>query len=101
LKNHARTLKLDGDRFDKCLDRGAQFSAVRADLEEAKSLGLSGTPSFFLNDHFFSGVVDYTALKGLVDQQLALQARPHSEPDDTKQVSRSKASDADVVTAKK
>lgn len=72
LKEHARVLKLDGDRFDTCLDSGAEAAAVKKDLDEAKSLGLTGTPSFFVNGHFFSGVVDYAALKDIVNQQLNL-----------------------------
>lgn len=74
LKEHARVLKLDGDRFDTCLDGGTEAAAVKKDLDEAKSLGLTGTPSFFVNGHFFSGVVDYAALKDIVNQQLNLVA---------------------------
>ncbi len=77
LKEHARVLKLDGDRFDTCLDSGAEASAVKSDLEEAKGLGLTGTPSFFVNGHFFSGVVDYAALKDIVNQQLNGVAAQH------------------------
>ena len=79
LKEHARVLKLDGDRFDTCLDSGAETGAVKKDLDEAKSLGLTGTPSFFVNGHFFSGVVDYAALKDIVNQQLNLAATQHQE----------------------
>ena len=74
LKDHARVLKLDGDRFDACLDGGSEAAAVKKDLDEAKSLGLTGTPSFFVNGHFFSGVVDYAALKDIVNQQLNVVA---------------------------
>lgn len=74
LKEHARVLKLDGDKFDTCLDSGQEAAAVKADLEEGKSLGLTGTPSFFVNGHFFSGVVDYNALHDIVNQQLNLAA---------------------------
>jgi protein-disulfide isomerase len=70
LKEHAHVLKLDEDAFDKCLDSGAEADIVKADLAEAESLGLTGTPSFFVNGHFFSGVVDYAALKDMIDQQL-------------------------------
>jgi len=70
LKEHARTLKLDIDRFDSCLDNGTEADAVKNDLQEAKNLGLTGTPSFFVNGHFFSGVVDYAALKDIINQQL-------------------------------
>jgi protein-disulfide isomerase len=70
LKEHARVLKLDADHFDTCLDNGSEADAVKRDLDEAKSLGLTGTPSFFVNGHFFSGVVDYAALKDIINQQL-------------------------------
>jgi len=79
LKEHARVLKLDGDRFDACLDSGAEAGAVKKDLEEAKSLGLTGTPSFFVNGHFFSGVVDYAALKDMINQQLNAAIARHQE----------------------
>jgi protein-disulfide isomerase len=78
LKAHARVLKLDGDRFDKCLDDGAETAPVKKDLEEAHQLGLTGTPSFFVNGHFFSGAADYTVLKEMVELQLASSPRPVS-----------------------
>jgi protein-disulfide isomerase len=78
LKAHARVLKLDGDRFDKCLDDGAETAPVKKDLEEAHQLGLTGTPSFFVNGHFFSGAADYTVLKEMVELQLASSPRPAS-----------------------
>jgi protein-disulfide isomerase len=71
LKEYARTLKLDTARFDKCVDSGEQTAAVQKGLQEAKELGISGTPSFFINGHFFSGVVKYEDLRGMVDKELA------------------------------
>jgi protein-disulfide isomerase len=70
LKEHARVLKLDGDKFDTCLDSGREAAAVQKDLDEGKQLGLTGTPSFFVNGHFFSGVVDIGTLRDMVNQQL-------------------------------
>jgi protein-disulfide isomerase len=74
LKAEARTLKLDTVEFDKCLDSGEQAAAVDRDRKEGTRLGLSGTPSFFINGHFLSGALDYAALRQVVDQQLAAQA---------------------------
>jgi len=81
LKEHARVLKLDGDRFDKCLDSGAETAAVKKDLEEAQYLGLTGTPSFFVNGHFFSGAANYAVLQEMVEQQLpsASKSSPATE----------------------
>ena len=79
LKKHARVLKLDGDAFDECLDNGDMAEAVKKDLEEGKALGLTGTPSFFVNGHFFSGAVEYATLKQMVDQQIAVDQRNKSK----------------------
>jgi protein-disulfide isomerase len=71
LKAQARALKLDPVEFDKCLDSGEQAAAVERDHKEGARLGISGTPSFFINGHFMSGALDYTTLRQIVEQQLA------------------------------
>ena len=75
LKQDARKLNLDTAAFDKCLDSGEQATAVRAQLGEAEKLGLSGTPSFFINGRFLSGAVDYPTLRTVVEQELAVAAQ--------------------------
>jgi len=76
LKESARTLKLDGDAFDKCLDSGATAAAVKANLDEATALALPGTPGFFLNGRFIEGSVSYDALRSAVLEELARTAKP-------------------------
>ncbi len=75
LKVHAQSLKLDTARFDKCLDSGDEAAAVGQDRKEGIRLGLTGTPSFFINGHFLSGAVDYATLRKVVEQQLAEPSR--------------------------
>jgi protein-disulfide isomerase len=75
LKAQARALKLDADQFDKCLDSGEQAAAVERDRKEGMRLGITGTPSFFVNGHYLSGALDYSALRQIVEQQLATPAR--------------------------
>jgi protein-disulfide isomerase len=70
LKEEARTLKLDGERFDKCLDGGEQIAPVKKDSEEGQRLGIQGTPSFFINGHFMSGAIGYNKLREMVMQEL-------------------------------
>jgi protein-disulfide isomerase len=70
LRSTAAELKLDADKFGKCLDSGKEQAAVAKDLDQGKSLGISGTPSFFINGYFISGAVSYDELRELVDQQL-------------------------------
>lgn len=71
LKAQARALNLDSATFDKCLDSGETAAAVQQDRQEGVKLGLTGTPSFFINGHFISGSLDYATLHRLIDQQLS------------------------------
>jgi len=71
LRSTAADLKLDTDKFGKCLDSNKEQAAVAKDLDTGKSLGISGTPSFFINGYFVSGAISYDQLRELVDQQLA------------------------------
>jgi len=71
LKTLAASLKLDTARFDQCLDSGKEAASVSHDVEQGKSLGVDGTPSFFVNGYFLSGAVQYDTLRDLVERQLA------------------------------
>ena len=71
MKQEARDLKLDGARFDQCLDSGEQIATVKKDAQEGQRLGLQGTPSFFINGHFMSGAVGYAKLRETVLQELS------------------------------
>jgi protein-disulfide isomerase len=74
LKDYARELHLNQESFDKCLDSGETAATVKQDLEQGQKLGLSGTPSFFVNGHYFGGAASYSVIREIVDQQLAFLA---------------------------
>jgi protein-disulfide isomerase len=74
LQEHARKLGLDGAAFDKCLESGEQAAIVNAQFAESQSLQLQGTPSFFVNGHFFSGGLTYEQFRGVVEEELALSS---------------------------
>lgn len=76
LKDFARSLHLDQARFDQCLDSGEQADAVHKDLTEGQKLGLTGTPSFFINGHFLSGAISYAKLQETVQQELTASSAP-------------------------
>ncbi len=73
LKEHARSLHLDGQAFDKCLDSGAQADLVKAQLAEGQGYQIQGTPSFFINGRFFSGGMTFEQLKVIIDEELGPQ----------------------------
>jgi len=74
LKEQAAALHLDTAAFDKCLDSGEQAAVVAKDYAEGKKLGITGTPSFFVNGHYFSGAVNYTMLREMVHEQMVASA---------------------------
>jgi protein-disulfide isomerase len=83
LKENARTLKLDGEAFDKCLDSGQHADRVKANLDEATKLSLPGTPGFFVNGRFLTGAVSYDILRQVVEEELRAipsEAKQHGGP---------------------
>lgn len=50
LKSFAFSLGLDVELFDSCLDSGKYAKRVQYNVAEAKKLGVSGTPTFFIID---------------------------------------------------
>ena len=49
LIGYAGRLGLDRTAFTTCLDEGRFRNAVEADIGEGRSLGVTGTPTFFIN----------------------------------------------------
>ena len=75
LKEHARALQLDTQRFDKCLDSDEQAKVVKAQLDEGRQdLQLEGTPSYFINGRFFTGGMTYEQLRTVIDEELGGRA---------------------------
>jgi protein-disulfide isomerase len=42
-------INLDREEFKRCIDSGSQRGVIAGDIDVADSLGLSGTPSFWIN----------------------------------------------------
>ena len=70
LKRYARDLDLDGAAFDACLDSGQGAARVKQDTEEASRLGVSGTPTFFLNGRKIVGARPFAQFKADIEAAL-------------------------------
>ena len=75
LKQYAQELKLDAAAFDQCLDSGKFVAEVDKDFQEGLALGLTGTPSFFINGRQIVGAQPLTAFQKIIDGELAKQAK--------------------------
>ena len=71
LKQYAKDLKLDAAAFDQCVDSGKYKAAVDQDTQEGLGLGLTGTPSFFINGRQLVGAQPLTAFQKIIDGELS------------------------------
>ena len=69
---YAKGLKLDGEEFAKIMNSDEAKNAVENSEKEALSIGLQGTPSFFLGNKKISPK-NYDEFKKLIDEELGLQ----------------------------
>ena len=69
LKSFASELGLDRARFDSALDSGKFAGLVELDVEDGMKLGLTGTPSLFINGRRVTAKT-YEELKASVDAAL-------------------------------
>jgi protein-disulfide isomerase len=71
LITYAVRLDLPRDAFVACFDSGRSRDAVRADMQEARSLGVTGTPTFFVNGRRLVGAQPLQAFREAVEDALA------------------------------
>lgn len=71
LKVHAKTLNLDAAKFAECLDGGKMKTKVDADMAAGRTVGVNGTPAFFINGISISGAQPYEKFKEIIDAELA------------------------------
>ena len=73
LKQYAAALNLNTEKFNSCLDSGKYASAVQKDLQEGTALGVSGTPTSFINGKSIVGAVPYETFVQEIESALQSQ----------------------------
>jgi protein-disulfide isomerase len=71
LKSYAKEVDLDVDSFDRCFANGKYKAVVQKDLKEGAQLGLTGTPTIFINGREISGNQPLEAFEAIIDEELA------------------------------
>ena len=78
---------LDGPEFQSCLTSERSRTAVLKDMQEAKRLGVAGTPTFIINDTLIRGALSFEDFKGAIEAELKsarsglLHTQAHSSPE--------------------
>ncbi|MEK7097033.1 MAG: DsbA family protein, partial [Patescibacteria group bacterium] len=70
LKKYAKELGLNTGKFNKCLDSGEKKTLVEKDTKYGLSLGVQGTPGFFINGKFLGGAFPFSAFKEIIDKEI-------------------------------
>jgi len=69
-KQWAEQLGLDTAQFNDCLDSGKYRQEVQSDSNYGSQVGVSGTPTFFINGIRLVGAQPFEAFKQIIDAEL-------------------------------
>ena len=70
LAQWARAVKLDVGRFKACLVSDAARAQVEADTSAGRALGVTGTPTLFVNGRPMPGALPFDFIKTAIDAEL-------------------------------
>lgn len=71
LKEYGAQLGLVSEEFNNCIDEGTFVSRVNADENQARSIGVNGTPTFFINGLRVVGAHPTAVFEQIIDAELA------------------------------
>ena len=63
-------LGLDKDKFKTCLDSGKFRPEVQKDFQDGQKVGVTGTPTFFINGVMIVGARDVASFSDIIDREL-------------------------------
>ncbi|HST52162.1 MAG TPA: thioredoxin domain-containing protein [Pyrinomonadaceae bacterium] len=75
LKQYAGVIGLDRAKFDAALDSGKFADKVRRDLEDGQRIGVTSTPSLFVNGSPVTNI-SYESVKATLDAALKSSSKP-------------------------
>ena len=70
LKRYAQELSLEMGSFNSCLDSSKFAERVRRGLADGERLGVSSTPTMFINGRVLPGAYSYEDMAAIVDEEL-------------------------------
>ncbi len=70
LKQYAADLDLDTDTFNACLDDVKYAELVRSETSEVQGWGVTGTPTFLVNDKGIVGAQPFSAFEEIIEAEL-------------------------------
>jgi protein-disulfide isomerase len=72
LNNIAEKIGLNLTHFKNCMNSESSRQAILKDLQEAKRLGIDGTPTFIINGKMFRGAIDLKNFRQIIEGELKI-----------------------------
>jgi protein-disulfide isomerase len=69
-KQYAADLGLEANAFDSCFDDKTHQAKVDEDFAAGNEVGVSGTPTFYINGRQMVGAQPFASLKAIIDEEL-------------------------------
>lgn len=76
LDRFAKEVGMDGSAFEACRTSGTYKTSIQASIQEGTTLGITGTPTFFINGRILVGAQSFDAFAKIIDQELGGLAPP-------------------------
>jgi protein-disulfide isomerase len=77
---YAEEMNLNVGQFTACLDSQEKMDEITVDYNFARSLGITGTPAFFINGVFISGAQPYSVFEDVINQEIGKAQESTPEP---------------------
>ncbi len=74
-EEYAAEIELDVERFKRDVGSSEVKRRIDADTQDAKKVGATGTPAFFVNGRFLSGAKPFEAFKVVIDEEIAAKKK--------------------------
>jgi protein-disulfide isomerase len=75
-RGYARTLALNLDEYDQCMQSAMYAGRIQASLDEGAKLGVGSTPTFLIDGRLYPGVMASDSIRKLVDRLSAAATSP-------------------------
>jgi protein-disulfide isomerase len=76
LSRFAKEVGMDVTAFEACSSSGKYKTSVQESAQEGAKLGITGTPTFFINGRMLTGAQPLDAFSRIIDEELAGDAAP-------------------------
>lgn len=71
IRQYADGMGIDGRALVQCIDSEKYREVVLASQTRARQLGVSQTPTFFINGRMVTGAMGYDQMAGIIEEELA------------------------------